>query len=436
MEIRKGYRQTDVGIIPNDWDILEFGQLVDYIKGFAFKSRDYSTDGTRVIRVSDTTFDSIKEENQIYIDEGPGDQYRKWRVEEDDLILSTVGSKPPMYDSMVGKVIIIPKKHAGSLLNQNAVLIRSKRKSKYEQQILLSHFRTKRYLRHIESIYRGNANQASITLVELFQFHIPLPKLDSEQAAIAEALSDADALISRLEQLIGKKRNIKQGAMQELLTGKKRLPGFSGEWEVKSLGEIFSFSGGFTASREQLSTDGFCYLHYGDIHKSDRTYIDVDKEYSEIPKLDIPIKSVSTKSLLNDGDVVFVDASEDDEGASKHIVVRNPEGITYISGLHTIVSKSKDDSLENRYKQYCFQTSNIKRQFKFYAVGTKVSGISKTNIAKIQMPLSTKAEQAAIAKILSDMDAEIEQLGQKLDKYRMIKQGMMQELLTGKTRLV
>ena len=79
MEIRKGYRQTDTGIIPNDWDVLEFGELVNYIKGFAFKSKDYRTYGTRIIRVSDTTFDSIKEENQIYIDEDLGNKYRKWR---------------------------------------------------------------------------------------------------------------------------------------------------------------------------------------------------------------------------------------------------------------------------------------------------------------------------------------------------------------------
>jgi type I restriction enzyme S subunit len=95
--------------------------------------------------------------------------------------------------------------------------------------------------------------------------------------------------------------------MQQLLTGQKRLPGFSGEWEVKTLGDLFACSGGYSASRDQLSSEGRCYLHYGDIHKSSKTFIDVRAEYQDIPKLNIPLKRVSAKSLLEDGDVVFVE---------------------------------------------------------------------------------------------------------------------------------
>ncbi|MCC7201382.1 MAG: restriction endonuclease subunit S, partial [Nitrospirae bacterium] len=167
-----------------------------------------------------------------------------------------------------------------------------------------------------------------------------------------------------------------------------------------------------------------------------KTFIDVKKEYSEIPKLKVSIRKVTSKSLLNTGDVVFVDASEDDEGASKHIVVFNSEGIPFISGLHTIVSKSSNDIIDNDYKRYCFQPYYVKSQFKFFAVGTKVTGISKTNIAKILIPLpSTKAEQTAIATALSDADALISRLEELIAKKRKIKQVAMQELLTGKKRL-
>ena len=217
--------------------------------------------------------------------------------------------------------------------------------------------------------------------------------------------------------------------MQELLKPKEG-------WVVKKLGEIFTFHGGYTASREQLSDDGYCYLHYGDIHGATKTFINVKSDYAKIPKLQIPLKKVSPKSLLNEGDIVFVDASEDDEGTSRHIVVQNPDGVPYISGLHTIVAKSKDDSVNNDYKRYCFQIAYIKSQFKFYAVGTKVSGISKTNILKIKISLPTLDEQTRIAAILSDMDAEISTLETKLAKYKQVKQGMMQNLLTGKIRLV
>ncbi|EKD29049.1 MAG: Restriction modification system DNA specificity protein [uncultured bacterium] len=131
-KIPKGYKQTEVGVIPEDWDVKEFGEIVHYIKGFAFKSKDYKSDGIRIIRVSDTTYDSIKKENAIYIDEKRINEFRNWKLDEYDLIFSTVGSKPPMYDSLVGKVIIIKKEFAGSFLNQNAVLIRAKEKNRFK----------------------------------------------------------------------------------------------------------------------------------------------------------------------------------------------------------------------------------------------------------------------------------------------------------------
>lgn len=270
----------------------------------------------------------------------------------------------------------------------------------------------------------------------LKQLEIALPRSKEEQQAIASALSDADALIESLSQLLAKKRQIKQGAMQELLTGKRRLPGFSGEWEVKSLGDLFDFSGGLSASREQLSSEGHCYLHYGDIHTSNKTYIDVQSEFQDIPKLDVKLGKVSSSALLKDGDVVFVDASEDDEGVSKYVVVVNPDGVPFISGLHTIVAKSKVAGLDLLYRRYCFLAPDVKSQFRFYAVGTKVSGISKSNIRKVLIRVPSVEEQAAIASILSGMDEEILALENKLAKVRQLKQGMMQELLTGRIRLI
>jgi type I restriction enzyme S subunit len=145
---------------------------------------------------------------------------------------------------------------------------------------------------------------------------------------------------------------------------------------------------------------------------------------------------VASKSLLEDGDVVFVDASEDDEGTSRHVVVVNKDKKPFISGLHTIVAKSKTDELVHEYRRYCFQTAAIRQQFLFYAVGTKVSGISKTNIAKLKLRIPPLPEQTAVAVVLSDMDAELAALVARRDKTRALKQAMMQELLTGRIRLV
>ena len=208
-----------------------------------------------------------------------------------------------------------------------------------------------------------------------------------------------------------------------------------GEWVVKTFTEMFNFSGGYSASRDQLSSEGHCYLHYGDIHGATKTTVDVRADFQDIPKLNIPLNRVASKSLLNDGDVVFVDASEDDEGTSKHIVVVNKDKQPFISGLHTIVAKSTTDELAHEYRRYCFQTAAIRHQFLFYAVGTKVSGISKTNIAKLKMPVPKVPEQRAIATALSDVDGLLGGLDRLIAKKRDLKQAAMQQLLTGQSRL-
>jgi type I restriction enzyme S subunit len=283
-------------------------------------------------------------------------------------------------------------------------------------------------------VARGQgAIRANIGQADLRTVLVPLPPV-GEQHAIAGTLTDADAVIESLKLLIAKKRAIKQGAMQELLTGRRRLAGFNGTWVRKSFGELFTISGGLSASRDQLSADGHYYLHYGDIHTSKSSYIDLASAVT-LPRLNVPLSKVRKKSLLQEGDIVFVDASEDEDGASKHVVIFNPDKLPFISGLHTIVAKSRSDELDSKFKRYCFQSAQVRGQFRYYAVGTKVLGVSKTNIAKIELAFPELNEQVAIANILCNMDAEIEGLVAKLGKACQVKQGMMQELLTGRVRL-
>jgi len=403
-QLPKGYKNTEVGVIPEDWEIHTFGDIVDYTKGFAFKSKDYRKDGIRIIRVSDTTFDSIKKENGIYVDEKSENEYKNWRLEENDLIFTTVGSKPPMYDSMVGKVIMIAKENAGSFLNQNAVLIRSKKRTKEKQSLLLSHFRTKRYLQHIELIYRGNANQASITLKELFEFKIPLPKEESEQTAIATALSDADALINCIEKLIAKKRNIKQGTMQQLLKPKEG-------WKVKKLGEI------------------------SDILDNLRKPLN-DSERQQM-KGDIPYCGANgivdyVDDFVIDDDIILMaeDGGYFDEYKTRPIAYRM-KGKCWVNN-HAHILKAKKE-IDQDFLFYSLVNKNI---LDFINGGTRAK-LNKGELINILVAVSpSKEEQTRIATILSDMDAEIQALETKLEKYRKIKLGMMQNLLTGKIRLI
>lgn len=192
--------------ILKGWVESNFGDFVDYTKSFGFKSKDYVKNGIRIIRISDTTFTSIRDENGIFIEKENAKHYCKWELLEGNLLFLTVGSKPPTYDSLVGKAIIIDHKYEDCLLNQNTEIIRSKNKTKLKQILFLNHFRTKRYLQYIEKIYRGNATRASIMLKELFKFLLVLPKNQNEQNTISQILSDTDELIKQVDYLITKKK--------------------------------------------------------------------------------------------------------------------------------------------------------------------------------------------------------------------------------------
>ncbi len=425
---RPRYKQTELGSFPHEWTLANLETLSAFItKGSTPTTYGFSwqPDGVLFLRSECVAENGLDLSESMYISDAAHSSLRRSEIKEGDLLITITGN--------VGRVVVF-KNSARANINQHIARVRITA-PEVDRDFVFHFLSLPQYRRHFISITTGQA-YPQISLKQVRKASVPLPPTKAEQEAIATALSDADGLIESLKQLLAKKRQIKQGAMQELLTGKKRLPGFSGEWEVKALGELFTFSGGLAASRDQLSAEGHCYLHYGDIHLSTKSFIDVRGEFQNIPKLKVPLNKVAAKSLLEDGDVVFVDASEDDEGASKHVVVVNPDSTPFISGLHTIVAKGRSAELGHRYRRYCFQTHAVRAQFRFFAVGTKVSGISKTNIAKVTLPVPSVAEQSAIASILADMDTEIDSLEVKLAKACDIKQGMMQELLTGRIRLV
>jgi type I restriction enzyme S subunit len=396
MAVRKGYKQTEVGVIPEDWETYSLRDLVSYVKGYPFSANDYKSDGVRVLRVSDTTYDRIKSDG-VFIESLKAKQFRKWELREGDLVVSTVGSKPPMYDSMVGKATYISKYHAGILLNQNAVVLRSKKVCL--QRILHNHFRQPRYLSHIECIFRGNANQASITLVELFQYAIPLPPTLAEQEAIAGALSDADAWIESLEQLIAKKRQIKQGAMQELLTGKRRLPGFSGKWETKRLGDVLRVRHGKSQKEIAVENGRYPILASG----------------GEIGRTNTALYSGPSVLIGRKG---TIDAPQYSESPFWSV------DTLFFTEI------DKDHCAKWFYYRFCLV------QWRKYNEASGVPSLNARTIEAIELALPELKEQTAIASVLSDMDTEIEALESKLAKACEIKQGMMQELLTGRIRLI
>jgi type I restriction enzyme S subunit len=421
--IPAGYKQTEVGVIPEDWEIstvgrefeIKLGKMLDAEKNVGVPKPYLGNKAVQWGRIDISDLPTVPM-SRSDID--------TFRLRKGDLLACEGGEvgRAAIWDAPIDECYYQKALHRLRPLRGFDSRLMAAFLRQWSDRGLLVNYVTQTSIAHLPR-------------EKFLEIPMALPPLP-EQRAIAAALSDVDALLAKLDQLIAKKRDLKQAIMQQLLTGQTRLPGFSGAWEVKRLGELFAFSGGLSASRDQLSDAGHCYLHYGDIHLSSKTFIDVEAEILDIPKLDVPLANVSSSALLKDGDIVFVDASEDDEGTSKHVVVVNPAGRPYISGLHTIVAKSKGSQLVNLFKRYCFQIRSIKEQFRFFAVGTKVSGISKTSIAKVELGFPPSPdEQTAIATVLSDMDAELAALEARRDKTRALKQGMMQELLTGRIRL-
>jgi type I restriction enzyme S subunit len=261
---------------------------------------------------------------------------------------------------------------------------------------------------------------------------IPVPP-PPEQRAIAEALSDVDGLLGALEALIAKKRAIKQAAMQQLLTATTRLPGFSGPWETKRLGEDVIYLRTGTNSRAELTSEGPTkYLHYGDIHTS--TQVSLNPRVHDMPSL--PEDRARTLDRLRDGDLVFVDASEDLDGVGKSMEITGAADVEIVAGLHTIAARFDKSVLVDGFKAFLQFCPVFRQHLRRLAAGTKVYATNRGHISSAEVPLPSVDEQTAIATVLYDMDAEIAALERRAAKTRSIKQGMMQQLLTGRVRLV
>jgi len=279
------------------------------------------------------------------------------------------------------------------------------------------------------------ATQTSIAHLPKDKFvTVPLPNPPlHEQQAIAAALSDADGVVAGLERVIAKKRLIKQGAMQDLLTARRRLPGFSGEWEVKRLGDHVRFLKNGTHSRAQLSDNGpVKNLHYGDIHGA--SSILLAPATLSMPTLDL--NSAGRLDRLTTGDLIFVDASEDLVGVGTSVEITDVTETEVVSGLHTIAARFDKSILVDGFKAFLQFMPDFRTHLCQLAAGTKVLATNRSHIASAEIALPQPREQQAIAAVLSDMDAEIQILESRLTKARAIKEGMMQNLLTGRVRLV
>lgn len=447
------FKQTELGMIPSDWEVKKIGELTNVLTGFPFPGNTILENGNvRLLRGVNITEGQIRHSDDIdRFYSGNIESLREYALREDDLVIGMDGSK-------VGKnSAIIHKNESGNLLVQRVARLRVKN-SKQPISYLFYFISSNNFIAYIDSL-KTNSAIPHISPADIRNYTIPLPSKIEEQQRIANALSDVDSLIANLEKLIAKKKNIKQGAMQQLLTGKKRLPGFGSDERTGSRPtderrkECHSER---SAKREVEESSGYKMTELGLIPSDwEETYlgnigpVKMCKrvmKYQTSEKGDIPFYKIGTFGKSPDAYI-----SKDLYHYLKNKYSFPQKGTVLISAAgtigRTVVYDGKDaffqDSnivwlendesvLTNQYLYYLYQVVEWKTEN-----GGAVSRLYNDNfkITPIAIP-SSKAEQTAIANVLSDVDTEISALETKLAKYRTLKSGMMQQLLTGKIRLL
>ena len=406
MELKPGYKQTEVGVIPEEWEVKAIAEFAEVKGGKRLPLGKSLTDKPTphpYLRVTDMRFGGVALDDIKYVPEDVFPAIKNYRISSADIFISVAGTL-----GIVGKV---PPELDGANLTENADKIAN---ISCDRDFLLYDLMSHRIQRIIEAEKTVGA-QPKLALARIGAFRIGLPKDLPEQRAIAVALSDVDALIGALDRLIAKKRDLKQAAMQQLLTGQSRLPGFSGEWEVKRFGDAA------TPRKDRV-----------DPRRAGGQEFCVELEHIE-PATGQLLGSTATggesslKSVFREGDVLF----------GKLRAYLRKYWLADCSGVCSTEIWVFVPNKRRVTAAYLFQFIKMDQfiEAASTAYGTHMPRSDWTVVKNYELRLPPLPEQTAIATVLSDMDCEIAALEQRRNKTRDLKQGMMQELLTGRTRL-
>lgn len=419
--IPAGYKQTEVGVIPEEWEILTVEDIVK--RGWLDKpldgnhgeihpkSGDFVSYGIPFVMANNVQGGQVDLKNCSFIRKEQADSLMKGFSLTGDVLLT--------HKATIGNTAVVGELDSEYImLTPQVTYYRVQDKSKLNNYYL-KHFMDGGGFQSILASMSGGGTRSYIGITAQRQLPIVLPTFD-EQTAIANALSDVDALIAALEKLINKKSAIKTAAMQQLLTGKKRLPPFAqlntgykqtelgeipGDWEVDKVGEVLSITTGGKNTQDKVS-DGL-YPFYVRSQTVER----------------INSYSFDGEGILTAGDGVGT-------GKIFH----------YINGrcdIHQRVYLMHNFSVKlHGYYFYIYFKNNFYEKVMSMTAKSSVDSVRREMIADMLITLPLVEEQIAIANVLADMDKDLEALQQRLHKTQQIKQGMMQELLTGKTRLI
>ncbi|MDP2324133.1 MAG: restriction endonuclease subunit S [Gammaproteobacteria bacterium] len=408
MEVRPRYRHTEVGAIPDDWTVKPLGEIAAVHRGASPRPIDSpiwfdeaSTIGW--VRISDVTRSSRRLTRTTQ-------RLSRRGVERSRFIPS--GSLIMSIAATVGRPIVTSIDvciHDGFVVFERPIA----------DQTFLYYV-----LAGLEKNWGKlgqTGSQMNLNTGIIDSTPVPLPPTKGEQEAIAEALSNADGLIESLEQLLAKKRQLKQGAMQELLTGKKRLPGFSGEWETRRITDMAALS---KAGLNPGLSPKAVFTHFS-LPAFDASAVPVVEEGASIGsnKFVVPPDSVLLSKLNPRIPRIWAPP-------------RIPSNAVCSTEFLVLVPREGTD---REFLATVCRSAHVANQMKLHAIGTTGSHqrINPSQVLAIEVSVPRdRGEQAAITDILSDMDAEIAALEVRLAKAHQLKQGMMHELLTGKIRLV
>ena len=435
---RPGYTKAKVGWIPGSWDCVKLGTLAEVKRGAGSQYLTYvsaPSEGIRLIRINDFLANDPK-----YVLHTKN--IERFILQESDILIAGTGAT-------AGITYLIGAEFDGLAYSYNAPRIRGKRNT--NASFLYYQLNASSIVRQQHGLFVGNA-QHFLDTDAIRSFSIALPSFP-EQEAIAEVLECWDKAIRGYERKIEKKRKIKKGLMQQLLSGKRRLPGFGAElgiengecgipdgWKEVPLGETFSFVKSHAFSRACLTTPEedntrIYNIHYGDIHATyEGCILDFNRD-DRVPVLKRNSDLPSNAAFLQNGDLVMADASEDYEGVGSCVELINlgPRRVT--GGLHTFILRDTSGETGVGYRGYMFSECALAKELKRISTGVSVYSLSKTNLAKVGLLLPSLEEQQAIAAVLSSADAEIAAQERKLAALREQKRFLLNNMVTGSLRL-
>lgn len=423
--VKQGYKQAELGVIPEKWTVSTIGAIADVKTGpfgSALHANDYVQDGTPIITVEHLGETGLTRQNLPKVSAEDRRRLSAYSMQEGDIVFSRVGA--------VDRNAYVTAAENGWLFSGRILRLRAK-SEELSTRYLGYYFKAEETKERVRGVAVGQT-MASLNTKLMNAFKVVLPTVE-EQKNIAALLSNMDTLISTLEKQISKKKAIKQGAMQELLTGKRRLPGFSGEWETKKLEDYCSLI------TKQTGFDYSAYIKPALItRKMPNTFPMIQtinfrgRKFTFETDYYIP-QSVAMQFpniVLNKKCVLFSIV-----GASVGNVGLYPGSITAFCGGAIGITRFRNEQDAEWVFNY-MSSPDGQSQIQYVTKGGAQATVTIADIRNFKIPTPEKDERDAISGILENMDHEIEVLEQKLGKYRQVKQGMMQQLLTGKIILV